>query len=238
MRTLHYKTTVFLAAGLMVAMGGVAQAIPSWGATNSNSCRDGCHTNVESGTMDVTGEDGTIDIDALRTDGTSRGTLKFFDVLPGDSVNLSTLVMAAAGGAASDYAVQLKRLEKPGAVGLPAETDVLGWGSAAANTPEWTGQTSGGSPVYFTSSATQDFGTAGYTYVSDTTHTFTLDVDAATPPNWYDLEFAVARNGSRYDDQHFYLHVTDIPEPSSIMLLGLGLFALTYGAWHRRRRAS
>ncbi|GAG24550.1 unnamed protein product, partial [marine sediment metagenome] len=67
---------------------------------------------------------------------------------------------------------------------------------------------------------------------------FDLFIPPGTGPGWYDLEYAVAGSFGPlfYEDQHFYVKV--IPEPSTLMLLGLGLSGLGLFARRRRRRTS
>ena len=63
--------------------------------------------------------------------------------------------------------------------------------------------------------------------------TFTIDVDPATDPDFYDLTFAMAgRPNFFYSDEHFYLYV--VPEPAAYCLFGLGLTACVH--WRRSRR--
>ena len=63
---------------------------------------------------------------------------------------------------------------------------------------------------------------------------FDLFIDPTTPVDYYDLEFAVGAklDGVKvYQDEHFYLRV--VPEPGTMLLMGLGLALVGYG--HRKR---
>ena len=207
---------------LGLAPAGVAGARPSLAIDNGNSCREACHINEVSGRMNVIDADEMVDL-GTQLDGKERGPLNTFWVEPGGSVTLSMQVLDGSGSGCSScgkFAVQLKRLEKGG-----QEIDLnnfLFW--MADNLPGnvWTRQEDG-NPAYFT----KDDGNNGGLPSEDAgPFSFDLFVDAATPPDFYDLEFAVAgkEHGLWYEDQHFYVQV--VPEPSATFLCVAALSAL------------
>ena len=207
MRT-RLLTTSMMALGLLVALGNVAQAKPGWGV----SCK-GCHGTAgeanRPGALEVIGE-GLLDLgDGNRNDGKNRGAIQYFTVEPGGSINLDMNVVDGS----DVYSVELKRLDVAAVLG-PASTDYL-----TGYTPDGGWFELGAEPYYaatggFSPGITWTSGPVGFTY--------TLSVDALTPLNTYDLEYAVAGLGAPskfYEDQHFYLQV--IPEPGTLLLLGV-----------------
>ncbi len=133
--------------------------------------------------------------------GKVRGPLKIFRVFPGDTVSLQVDVKNGA----NDYAIQLKRLETEGQ--QDSQDNFLVWSeaNAAGNTWDMWGASN---PPYFTKGVLSD--------TEPTTLTFDILIDAATPPDVYDLEFAMpghvagAPDTLFYQDEHFYLEV--LPE--------------------------
>jgi hypothetical protein len=213
-----------VAFGLMPA--GIASAKPSFAINNDNSCSV-CHTRIVSGRMDVIGADEMVDL-GTQLDGSERGPLSTFWVVPGESVTLSMEVLDGSSSgcsACSKFAVQLKRLEKSG-----QEIDLsnfLIWAEDNLPGNPWTRQEVT-NPPYFT----KDDGNDGGLPSQDAgPFSFDLFVDAATPPDFYDLEFAVAGKGGGlwYEDQHFYVQV--VPEPSATLL---GIVAVSAIAAVRR----
>lgn len=220
-----------LCAPFALALGmlaGSASAKPSFAITNGNSCRDSCHLSVETGRMQVTDADGVLDL-GTQLDGKTRGELKLFQVDPGSMVTLSMQVLN--GDAV--FAVQLKRLETPGQLNDLA--NFMTWLDDNLQSNPWTRQEDT-NPPYFT----KDDGNNGGLPASEAgVFSFDLFVDAATPPDVYDLEFAVAgKTGAEdlfYQDEHFYLQVVPEPGVGASALTMLATLAFVSGA---RRRAA
>ena len=205
---------------------GVASANPSRAINNSNSCRDGgCHSTVVSDRMDVVDSDEMVDLDT-QLDGSQRGPLDTFWVDAGSTVTLSMEVLDGRDG----FAVQLKRLEKHGQE--ISVNNFLIWmeGNLPANV--WT-RRENQNPPYFT----KDDGSNGGLPSQDAgVFSFDLFVDASTPPDFYDLEFALAGDDGDlwYQDQHFYVQV---PEPSATLLGAVAMSAIA-GLCRVRRAGS
>jgi hypothetical protein len=187
--------TILIAAALFMANNS-AQAKPGYGI----SCKN-CHGTAgeanRPGALEVLGE-GLLDLgDGNRNDSKDRGAIPFFTVEPGGSIDLTMNVVDGS----DVYSVQLKRLDIAAVLG-PASTDFL-----TGYTPDGSWFELGAEPYYastggFSPGTTWTSGPVGYTY--------TLGIDALTPENTYDLEFAVAGLGAPdkfYEDQHFYLVV-------------------------------
>jgi len=223
------KTALFtasmMASVLLLSLGNMAQAKPGWGV----SCK-GCHGTAgeanRPGALEVLGE-GLLDLgDGNRNDGKNRGEIPFFTVEPGGSIDLTMNVLDGS----DVYSVELKRLDIAAVLGL-ADTDYL---TGFAPDGDWFEL--GVEPYYATTGGNADgidwtSGPVGFTY--------TLGIDALTPENVYDLEFAVAGLGAPskfYDDQHFYLVVANaIPEPGTIALAGLGIIGIFASRMKRRK---
>ncbi len=205
--------------GFLIAVANEAQAWPDSGA----NCA-GCHRTARTDAMAVTNFDGMIDLDAVNLGtATDRGPLKYFDVVQGSTVTLSLDVLNGA----DLYAVKLNGLDGGGVMNDVNNKLIFSDANDAGN--PWTDQ--GG---YFTKDAGNGF--EGISWSGSTTSfTFDLFVDAATPLDTYDLEFAVAgvEDGRWNGSEHFYLNVKAVPEPASWVLFsccGVGLM------WYVRRR--
>ena len=141
---------------------------------------------------------------------TDRGALKLFTAEPGQTINLT---MQVENGA-TEYAVQLKRLEKEG---FSNSGNLLA--SYVTPDPLWIPQGFDERTYYTNSSDEFD----GHDWVVGSTepveYSFALTLAANAPSDLYDLEFAVAgidpatTNGKWYGDEHFYLQV--VPEPAT-----------------------
>jgi hypothetical protein len=217
MRIVTLPLVLCVTVGLVLATAAnVAHATPNRG----DSCMN-CHSNEEEGRMEVSGTEELLDLET-QLDGNQRGPLKTFTVTPGDTVSLEMTVLDGS----LHYAVQLKRLETGGQ--KYSQDNKLDW--TDANGPENVWQ-EWGAPTYYTKGA-GEAGTSGIPWDgTQMTYVFNMTLDAATPIDVYDLEFAVATGGFAYQDEHFYLNV--VPEPSAVVLAGLGLLGLL--AWRRRR---
>ncbi len=191
MKRLALSSIVLLAA---LGFSGTAWAEPAWGV-NCLSCHGGWQTD----TVFILNEDGTADPDESATGAPDRGSLPVFMASPGDT---KTLEMELVGLSPEDtYAVELKRLRF---LGVVSGKELTYTGDCAW--PYW------GEPgKYFTEPP------ISYEWGSDpTAFSFDLTVQPDAPYDYYDLVFAVAGKwaadgGLFYDEQHFYLRVTEIP---------------------------
>jgi hypothetical protein len=222
------KTTLLalsmMAMGLLLSFGNMAQAKPGWGV----SCK-GCHGTAgeanRPGALDVLGE-GLLDLgDGNRNDGKNRGAIPYFTVEPGGSIDLTMNVVDGS----DVYSVELKRLDIAAVLGL-VDTDYL-----TGYTPDDDWFELGTEPYY----AATGGNASGIEWISGPVgFTYTLGIDALTPENTYDLEFAVAGIGAPskfYEDQHFYVVVASvIPEPSTLALAGLGIIGIFASRTKRR----
>ena len=190
---------------LQLGLATAVQARPSFATGNDNSCTDGCHANVQVGRMTVTGEDTTLDL-GTQLDGSMHGPLKTFASMAGQTVTLQVEVLDGS----PVFAVQLKGLETSGQLNDLA--NALVWTEANDGLNPWTRQEAT-NPPYFT----KDNGSNGGLNSSEAgIFTFDLEIDASTPPDVYDLQFAVA-GGSMdwYQEERFYV---EVPEPDRALL--------------------
>jgi hypothetical protein len=181
---------------------------------------------------DPTGFDTTFNPNEILTGKPDRGTLKVYEINPGQSVDLDVLVDFLVVRDYERFAVAIRNTHDTGVV--------IGGNLVFTADPDWTAQTGTvlPSPTYHTIPAGASMpGIAGITYVSAATFTFTMNVGLATLPDYYYLEFVVGGNtltagpAQLYNGvEGFYLHV--LPEPGSIVVLGFGTAVLLA----RRRR--
>ncbi len=167
---------------LSIALVGTVQGRPPYATSYGNSC-ESCHTkNLVPGKMQVS-DTGVLTDLGTQLNGKVRGPLKTFRVQAGNIITLSVDVLDGN----DKFAAQLKRLEKGGQAN--DETNVLVWSEANGDDNVWTRQEFD-NPPYFTKDNGNSGGISGS--VTPVTYTFDLLVDAATPPDVYDLEFAAA----------------------------------------------
>lgn len=190
-----------------------ATAFPNAARQTANSCSV-CHATPRelqppgvslSGEKDGREVDGKMKVRGIgfltdlgvQLNGSTRGPLEPFEAPAGSVVRLQVEVLDGFDG----HAVQLKRLETGGQQVDASHT--LDWADAN-NTPSlWARQENGDTP-FFTSEILGGN--------PPTVYSFDLFVGPSTPPDFYDLEFAVAGQdglGLFYQDEHFYLRVTD-----------------------------
>lgn len=203
----HYMKTFLLLVSGFVPFA--VQALPPWAVQTGNSC-SACHAHVIAEQPNVTGggiRDGAevtgrmkVTVQPLQADlitqlnGNTRGRLETFLVEPGQEVVLSVDVLTGN----DTYAIQLKRLETEGQV--MSLDNFMTWSNPG--NPGWNIQGGSTAMAYFTSDLAENTGPL--------VRSFTLMVEADTPPDVYDLEFAMAgKVGDTlfYQDEHFYLAV-------------------------------
>ena len=186
-------TVLGIVCVLSTIIAGTAHGKPDWGLTCAS-----CHAPT-SGRIAVTGHDTTLDV-GTQLDGQNRGALKTFVAGPGDTIALSVDVSDGGG----KYALQLIGLDKGG-----QQNSTSNKLSYAADST-WTQYNIGG--LYYTLSGT-----------SNGVRTFNLTINAGTPPDVYDLIFAIAlkSGGEWYQEEHFYVQVVDnTPPPADPVISG------------------
>ena len=209
------RLTIML--GVLTLVGISAQsawAEPAWGV----NCLS-CHSQLQSGLIEVFGEDTLADPDESATGAPDRGLLKTFQALP---TTTETLQAEVLGLSADDtYAVQLKRLRYSGVesgarLEFNEDCSWPGWGEPA---------------TYYTEPP------IGYYWgEGPTAFAFDIQVEPTLPfhYDYYDLVFAVAgkyaSDGSLfYSEEHFYLYVGvykgDFDEDGDVDLTDYMLFA-------------
>ena len=220
-------TLVAAAVILALTLPGVAGAKPSFAINNDNSCQTSCHTNVLDNHLAVVFADENVDL-GTQLNGNQRGPLPTFLVDAGTTVTLSAEVLNGE----DKFAVQLKRLEKSGQAN--DLNNFLIWMEDNLPGNPWTRQEDT-NPPYFTKDDGKNGGLSGS---AAGVFSFDLFVDANTPPDFYDLEFAVAGKGKGlwYEDQHFYVEV--VPEPSTAVLGAVALSMIAALGSARRFRAA
>jgi hypothetical protein len=194
-----------LATGAMFSIQSL-QAYPDEAIAHGNSCsachgpNDASHPLADgrkvTGVLAVSQFSRLTDL-GTQLDGKTRGFLRTFDGVAGQTVTLSVDVAASAELVNPTAALQLKRLEKQGQKN--SATNFLDWTDANAGGSGWTKQ--GTTDPYFT----KEIGAATGTF------SFDLGLKPTTPVDFYDLEFAIAGkddNGDQfYQDEHYYLAV-------------------------------
>ena len=201
-----------IAALLVFCVARTALGAPAWGG----NCLS-CHNEWCTDTLYVVGEDATADPDESATGAPDRGTLKVFQVLPGE---VKALLADIVGLNADDsYAVALKRLRFPGVEsgGLLTCTGDCDWA-------QWENPGN-----HYSDPA------IGYAWGSGPTiFTFDIAVEPDASYDYYDLVFAVAgkakdTGGLFYAEEHFYLQVLvlpgDLDEDGDVDLIDFAAFS-------------
>ena len=153
------------------------------------ACFD-CHDTIQSNKMQITPQSLQIDL-GTQLDGSVNGFLDAFSVEPGATVALSMDVLSVSG----KWAAVLKQFNKGGQE--LDQSNMLVW-SQSGNTG-WNSYLSS-NPPYMATTVRE---------TSGTTLEFMFTVDASTPPDIYELVFAIAGpSGMFYQEESFYLEVT------------------------------
>jgi len=206
---------ILLLAGAVVAVN-YAFGLPFAATETGNSC-ERCHGTpiaeqpiglptyqflsgqldgaIVTGKIDVTQTEPLLDL-GTQLNGKTRGPLKVFRVIAGGTATLQVDVLDGS----NHYAVQLKRLETGGQVN--SQENFLIWSEANEVGNDW--DMWGESNSYFTTPIRSDTDPGPLS--------FDLLVDADTPADVYDLEFALPGRVQSpetlfYQDEHFYLEV-------------------------------
>jgi hypothetical protein len=174
-----------------------ALAFPGSATSKPNNSCASCHDSIRTDRMRVTPQVLMMDL-GTQLDGQALGTLNAFAVEPGSTVVLSMDVLNGGG----PWSAQLKQMEKGGQeISLAnnlvwSQSGNAGWSSYGSSTP------------YLATSVREN--TAAETL------TVSFTVDAATPPDTYDLVFATAgkSSGLWYQEEHFYLEVAAPADPT------------------------
>ncbi len=222
----------FLSLAVVVSMASYAQARPTYGNAH---CSD-CHSKLSNyeppqDALDMTSD--TLADPGPWNGGESgdRGPLAAFEVAPGGTVILTGNRTGDDPG--QNASVAMYRWHKVGSTGSPLQPYVdLTSGSGEG----WSQLFDGDGDLVFYQMVGQDRGP----------FSFPLTIAADTPPGMYDLEtyFAgqdeqdpiagpPAAGGKWSTGQHYYLTV--VPEPGSIVLMGLGLIGLAFASRRRRK---
>ena len=177
-------------AYVMIPLAG--QAFPASAVNTDNSCKT-CHSVIVSDRMKV--ELQPLQADLIeQLNGKTRGQLETFVVEPGATITMSMDVLNGA----DKWSVQFKRLEKEGQA--LSQDNFMIWNNPG--NAGWNIQGASSAQPYFTTDIGED--------TAPTAKSFTLTIDASTPPDVYDLEFAIAGKSGNdlfYQDEHFYLAV-------------------------------
>lgn len=183
-----------------IALIGTVQGRPSYATTRNNNCNS-CHTTKVTGRMEATGGDSLTNL-GIQLDGSVRGPLKTYKTSPGQVVTLSVRVLDGK----DMFAVQIKDFEKPAR--RSSSTNQLIWSPANDSDNVWTRQEVS-NPPYFTKDNGNNAGLSGS--ISPITYTFDLLIEIDTPPDVYELVFAVPGRksglGLVYQEEHFYIEV-------------------------------
>lgn len=171
---------------LMTAISSsTALAFPNRGANCTS-----CHDSIRTDRMQVTPQALQIDL-GTQLDGSVNGPLNTFTVDPGNTVLLSMDILNGSG----KWSAVLKQFEKGGQE--LSQSNILAW--SQSGNAGWTSY-SGGTP-YLATTEREDTGSQSLT--------FSLTVDANTPPDTYELVFAIAgkSSGMYAQEEAFYLEV-------------------------------
>lgn len=193
LKNLHLGLIGMIAAS---ALTTAAMAFPDYGRDYDGRCTD-CHRTIVNNRMELTNFAGVVD-PPERQGVPDEGSLKYYTTAPGGSVGMT---IHALNGS-STYSYHLIGFDQP---------DVTGGGRLIyADDPAWMAYR-GNFNTYFVRA---DGGRNGYDWgTSDpTTVTYQINVDAATPPGYYLLTYALVGkgggNGEWYHGEKFYLEVT------------------------------
>ena len=188
----------------LFAWAGAAQASPNFG----NNCA-GCHGAVTGRATVKSSTTTDASVPAV------PAGLPVFNAHPGETISLG-LTVTNGGSVGEQYAVAMRGLTTPTTIaGLVTTTDRLTF------TPAAVGWSANGS------------GTSSYAYIggfswsgTNTDYAYTMTLGAAVPADYYRVTLVTAGSdvsGNTQWSQSFpvVIHVTPVPEPASLALIGL-----------------
>ena len=197
----------FIALIGVVALGFWASAVQAFPTSGSNCAKAGCH-GVVSGRANVTAP-ATTDSSVLGV----PQNLPLFLAHPGDTILLPITATKGAGTVSDNYAVAMSGLASSTTLtGLLNGADVLNFTAD----PGWSAKAvSGLSYAYI--------GPTGWPTAATVDYSYALRIGAAAP-DYYRVTLAAAGldiSGRWSQAQDVIVHVTAVPEPASLALIGL-----------------